>query len=100
MTAPADTRPRPATGQTTGRAGGAAGYYVAVRTGERLGRTALALGPFSCPDAALAEVDRVRRFVADRFGDGGWWGFDTARVPARPGRPLPAGTLNDVLSAG
>ncbi|GAA2156630.1 hypothetical protein [Actinomadura napierensis] len=74
-----------------------AGFYVSVRTSARMAESALALGPFPDRDAAHAHVPLVRAFVAARHRGGEWWRFSVARVTARPGGALPAGTLNDLI---
>lgn len=86
-------------GAPSGAAGvGLAGFYVAVRTDARWDRRALALGPFSSRAAACEHLPRVRDHVNAQSRGGGWWSFDTVRVSARPGRRLPDGTLNALLT--
>lgn len=76
---------------------GATGFYVSVRTGARA-HAALVLGPYESHRAARREVDRVRQFVTGQSRAAGWWLYDTARITAQPGRPLPTGTLNVLLA--
>jgi hypothetical protein len=65
-------------------------FYVSVTNGNR---KLLALGPFDRHGDALAEVDRVRRFVVDRDRDGWTYQFGTARHPSARA----AGVLNRLL---
>lgn len=53
-------------------------FYVSIKdnSGER---SVLALGPFRTHGAALARVDDVNRFVCERYREGHWCGFGTAR---------------------
>ena len=73
------------------------GWYVQVRTSARLAEEALVLGPFTDRDTAHAHIPLVRRYVAEQHRGGEWWRFTTRRITARPGRPLPDGTLNGLL---
>lgn len=74
-----------------------AGFYVSVRTSARMAESALALGPFPDRDTAHAHLPLVRAFVAARHRGGEWWRFSVARMSVRPGRALPAGTLNALI---
>jgi hypothetical protein len=76
---------------------GESGFYVSVRTSARMAESALVLGPFPDRDTAHAHIEQVRRYVKARHRGSEWWRFTTARITARPGRPLPDGTLNEVL---
>ncbi|XVQ08104.1 hypothetical protein ACQP1W_36880 [Spirillospora sp. CA-255316] len=76
---------------------GESGFYVSVRTSARIAESALVLGPFPDRDTAHAHIPLVRRYVAARHRGGEWWRFTTPRITARPGRPLPDGTLNEIL---
>ncbi|MFI0374235.1 hypothetical protein ACH35V_40800 [Actinomadura sp. 1N219] len=77
----------------------AAGFYVSVRTSARMAESALALGPFTDRDRAHDHVALVRAYVAAQHRGGEWWRFSIARVTARPGEALPAGTLNALIPA-
>ncbi|MFD0687343.1 hypothetical protein [Actinomadura fibrosa] len=76
---------------------GAAGFYVSVRTGARMAQSALALGPFPDRNTAADHVAVVRRYIAARHRGAEWWRLSTTRRTAAPGRPLPVGTLNELL---
>ncbi|MFI0451197.1 hypothetical protein [Actinomadura sp. 6N118] len=73
------------------------GFYVSVRTSARMAESALVLGPFPDRGSAHEWVPLVRAFVATRHRGGEWWRFSVAHVSARPGRTLPAGTLNTLI---
>ncbi|WP_171064710.1 hypothetical protein, partial [Actinomadura soli] len=77
----------------------ALGFYVSVRTSARMAESALVLGPFPDRDTAHEHLPLVRAFVAARHRGGEWWRFSIARVTARPGKALPAGTLNTLILA-
>jgi hypothetical protein len=70
------------------------GFYVTVVNGTR--RDVL-LGPYDAREDALENVDRASGYVEERFADGGWWAYGTARVAAPEGRTLPVGKLNDII---
>ncbi|TMR27358.1 hypothetical protein [Actinomadura geliboluensis] len=77
----------------------ASAFYVSVRTSARMAESALVLGPFTDRDTAHAHVRLVRSFVAAGHRGGEWWRFSVARVTARAGQALPAGTLNALIPA-
>ncbi|GLZ14174.1 hypothetical protein Acsp04_44090 [Actinomadura sp. NBRC 104425] len=88
--------PDRSTSATVPASAGTVGFYVSVRTGARA-HAALALGPFPDRRVARLQVEPRRRHVAERCRSGGWWRFGTVRITARPGRPLPVGTNNQLL---
>jgi hypothetical protein len=68
-------------------------FYVSVES-HAGDRHVLALGPFRTHGAALAEVERVKRFVCERFREGHWCGFGTCRTKTEH----PTGRFNRELS--
>lgn len=70
-------------------------FYVSVKGTNRAGKgkALLALGPFTTHGGALAQVDRVRRYVVEKYRDGWTYAYGTCRekISHNPG------ALNDAL---
>ena len=70
------------------------GFYVSVINGSRKG---LLAGPFDTHEQALALVDPAR-IAAKQVNDRAhFYAYGTAKVTAKPNRPLPVGKLNTML---
>ncbi|MFE5037084.1 hypothetical protein [Streptomyces sp. NPDC056683] len=73
---------------------GAEGFYVSARYRER---ARLLLGPYPTHQEARDNVARARRYVTENDVLGWLYAYGTLRGEMKPGRPLPAGHLNDLI---